>query len=70
MLVQLVGGKAGSTKAPYYEILERTQQGTMDVTPWIKWFLECLGRAIDEAQNALGIVLEKRVSGIESETLH
>ncbi|HEY0555539.1 MAG TPA: DUF4172 domain-containing protein [Thermoanaerobaculia bacterium] len=43
----------------YYEILERTQKGTMDITPWMGWFLECLGRAIDSAQSALGSVLAK-----------
>jgi Fic family protein len=43
----------------YYEILERTQKGTMDVTPWMEWFLGCLGRAIDGAQDTLGAVLEK-----------
>jgi Fic family protein len=43
----------------YYEILERTQKGTMDVTPWMEWFLSCLGRAIDGAQDTLGAVLEK-----------
>ena len=46
-------------RAAYYEILERTQQGTMDVTPWMKWFLGCLGRAIDGAQITLGGVLAK-----------
>ena len=30
----------------YYEILKRTQRGTLDVTPWLDWFLRCLGRAI------------------------
>ena len=29
----------------YYDILERTQKGTLDVTPWMHWFLACLGRA-------------------------
>jgi len=43
----------------YYDILERTQRGTMDVTPWMEWFLACLGRAIDGAQSALGAVLAK-----------
>jgi Fic family protein len=43
----------------YYEILERTQKGTLDITPWMGWFLGCLGRAIDNAQNALGSVLAK-----------
>lgn len=43
----------------YYEILERTQKGEMDVTPWIEWFLGCLGRAIDGAQTVLAAVLAK-----------
>jgi Fic family protein len=43
----------------YYDILERTQKGTMDVTPWMEWFLGCLGRAIDGAQEVLSAVLRK-----------
>jgi Fic family protein len=43
----------------YYDILERTQKGTMDITPWMGWFLGCLGRAIDGAQATLGAVLDK-----------
>lgn len=43
----------------YYDILERTQQGTMDITLWMEWFLGCLGRAIDDAQIILGNVLTK-----------
>lgn len=43
----------------YYEILERTQKGTLDVTPWMEWFLACLERAIDGAQATLGAVLQK-----------
>src|SRR6185436_529587 len=43
----------------YYDILERTQKGTLDITPWMGWFLGCLGRAIDNAQGTLGSVLAK-----------
>ncbi len=43
----------------YYDILEQTQNGTMDLTPWMDWFLGCLGRAIDGAQTALSAVLAK-----------
>jgi Fic family protein len=46
-------------RAAYYDILERTQKGTMDITPWMDWFLDCLGRAIDGAQTTLGTVLAK-----------
>ena len=43
----------------YYDILERTQKAAMDITAWMEWFLGCLGRAIDGAQDALSTVLEK-----------
>lgn len=46
-------------RAAYYDILEQTQKGTMDITPWMEWFLVCLGRAIEGAQTALGAVLAK-----------
>ena len=45
--------------AAYYDTLERTQQGTMDVTFWMEWFLGCLGRAIEGAQTTLASVLTK-----------
>jgi Fic family protein len=44
----------------YYDILERTQKGSMDITPWMEWFLGCLGRAIDGARETLGAVLDKK----------
>jgi len=43
----------------YYEVLERTQRGTTDVTEWIGWFLACLGRSIDSAGTALAGVVAK-----------
>jgi Fic family protein len=46
-------------RAAYYDILEKTQKGTLDITPWMEWFLGCLGRAIEGAQTMLGTVLAK-----------
>src|SRR5947208_3564032 len=34
----------------YYDILEQTQYGTMDITPWMEWFLASLGRAFEGAE--------------------
>ena len=53
----------------YYDILEETQKGTMDITQWMVWFLGCLGRAVDGAQTTLSAVLAKarfweRVQGV------
>jgi Fic family protein len=46
-------------RSDYYTMLECTQQGPLDITPWQKWFLSCLGRAIRHSQGALGTVLYK-----------
>jgi Fic family protein len=43
----------------YYDILEKTQKGTLDVTPWVEWFLGCLDRALDATEKTLATVLRK-----------
>lgn len=43
----------------YDEMLERTQKGSMDVTPWLAWFRGCLLRAVEGAQASLSAVLAK-----------
>lgn len=43
----------------YYEILERTQKGSLDVTEWLMWFLTTLHQAIDEAHHTVDQVLAK-----------
>ena len=43
----------------YYDILERTQKGSLDVTGWLAWFLGTLGRAVASAQTTLDGVLSK-----------
>jgi len=43
----------------YYDTLEAAQKGTLDVTAWIDWFLHCLARAIERAQELLDAVLRK-----------
>ncbi|PYQ83846.1 MAG: DUF4172 domain-containing protein [Acidobacteria bacterium] len=43
----------------YYNILEKTQKGTLDATPWMEWFLTCLGRAFNGTEVTLGAVLRK-----------
>lgn len=43
----------------YYTILEQQQRGTPNITDWLFWFLDCLGRAIDNADITIGNVLFK-----------
>ena len=43
----------------YYEILEKTQQGTSDITAWLQWFLQCLDRSFAATDEILFTVLQK-----------
>jgi len=43
----------------YYDILEATQKGDLDISRWLEWFLRCLGRAFDRAETILAGVLKK-----------
>ena len=46
-------------RAEYHRILEQTQHGTMDITPWMAWFLGCLTRAIEGATTAMAGVIAR-----------
>lgn len=46
-------------RTAYYDILEATQKGTLDITGWLIWFLGCLDRAIDGAEALLADVIRK-----------
>lgn len=43
----------------YYEILEKTQKGNLDITEWIQWFLQCLINALLSTDLILAKVLNK-----------
>ncbi|MBS3776067.1 MAG: Fic family protein [Bacteroidales bacterium] len=43
----------------YYEILEKTQKGNLDITEWIKWFLNCLINSLKSTDIVLNRVLFK-----------
>lgn len=46
-------------RSAYYDTLERTQKGDLNVTRWLSWFLGCLDRAISGAETSLTLVLRK-----------
>ncbi|MFP2904320.1 Fic family protein [Pyxidicoccus sp. 3LFB2] len=46
-------------RSAYYDQLERSQKGTLDVTSWLVWFLECYSRAIDAAEATCADVLKR-----------
>ena len=43
----------------YYNILEKTQKGSLDITDWLVWFLECLLRAIENTEETLASIFIK-----------
>jgi len=46
-------------KNNYYEILEKTQKGNLDITKWIEWFLNCVLKAINSSYEQTNSVLKK-----------
>ena len=43
----------------YYEVLENCQKGDLDITIWITWFLKCLKRSFDKADDVLAGITRK-----------
>lgn len=43
----------------YYDVLEQCQKGSLNITPWVEWFLNCMKRAIISSEDILQIVLTK-----------
>ena len=43
----------------YYAVLGNAQSGSLEITDWLTWFLECLDRAIEQSNQITGSALEK-----------
>ena len=41
----------------YYEILEHTQKGGLDITLWLEWFLDCLYRSMEYTEVTIDKIL-------------
>ena len=48
-------------RSAYYAILEKTQKGSLDITAWLLWFLDCLTDALNATNQTLERVLNKAV---------
>jgi Fic family protein len=57
-VLQRVGANPAGRDA-YYDILEKMQRGTLDVTLWMEGFLDCLDHALDVTETTLATVLRK-----------
>lgn len=43
----------------YYEVLEKTQKGSLDITVWLEWFINCLARALETTNETLRLIFTK-----------
>ena len=43
----------------YYDILEKTQKGTLEITDWLLWFLKCYICSIQESEKSIFKALQK-----------
>lgn len=46
-------------RATYYAMLEQTQKGSLDISPWLSWFLDCLFHAMDFTEETLSAVANR-----------
>ena len=54
-----MSSQIGNERRGYYEILEKTQKGALDITAWLAWFLNCLDRALANTDETHGVVMRK-----------
>ena len=50
----------------YYDILEKTQSGSGDVTEWLVWFLCCFAKAMEQSENIINMVIASQSTGGQS----
>lgn len=46
-------------RSEYYQMLEQTQKGSLDITPWLSWFLDVLNDALRHGLSRFDRVLTK-----------
>ncbi|MBI5488873.1 MAG: Fic family protein [Deltaproteobacteria bacterium] len=54
-----VSSRIARERKRYYEVLERTQKGRLDVTGWLEWYVSCFDAAMDDAEAATRSVRRK-----------
>lgn len=43
----------------YYDILESTQKGDLDITEWLEWFLDCLLHSMAQTDETISLTLKR-----------
>lgn len=54
-----ISAQIKAEQGQYYDYLEETQKGDLDITDYLGWFLDCLDRAFDRAEVILADVMRK-----------
>lgn len=54
-----LAGQIHRQRDSYYAILEASQKGTMDYTPWLAWLLGALSSALDDAVSSVAQAIER-----------
>lgn len=54
----------------YYDVLERTQRGKLDITEWLSWFLEQVAAAASAAEQTVANTLGKARFWLKHQTTH
>ena len=54
-----MSGQVRLERNEYYNILEKTQKSSLDITEWLIWFLDCLERVLNDAEKLLSVVIYK-----------
>lgn len=54
-----MSGEILRQRKAYYEILEETSTGTLDITPWLEWFLETLCNAMHRSEETIKQITRK-----------
>ena len=65
-----VSSQIRKDRSNYYDMLEQTQKGNLDVSDWLVWFIDCLSRAIDGAEELSELVLRKAEFWIRHSQTH
>ena len=48
-----------SDRNNYYKILESTQKGDLNITPWLEWFLTCLLQSMAQTDATISLTLKR-----------
>jgi Fic family protein len=54
-----MSSRISAERGKYYDVLEKTQKGDLDITKWLQWFLARLDEAFEQAEVTLSSVLNK-----------